>query len=271
MNNNEIVLNKEQRLCVQSHALKALCEFDKLCKRNKINYTLAYGTLIGAIRHEGFIPWDDDIDVCVSRADLLKLRNIANCIMPKGFFYQSHSTDANWYRLYDKIRIDGTIFREIAHENVDIHQGVYIDVFALDYIPEFKTIALLQTITYNVISAILSAKYISIRQRRGFNKCIAWILKFAFYPIKKDGLYNFAEKLAGFCKEGKRLKNFESPYQETLQKSAFEEFINVKFENQSFMAIKCYDSWLKSIYGDYMQLPPLEKRITHHALSEIKL
>lgn len=268
---NGIILNQEQRLCVQKYALKALCEFDELCKKNEINYTLAYGTLIGAIRHKGFIPWDDDIDVCVSRKDLLKLRNIANRELSKGFFYQSHNTDCNWYRLYDKIRIDGTIFREIAHENEAVHQGVYIDIFALDYVSEFKTIAWLQSIIYNIVSAILSAKYLSIRQRKGGKKYIAWILKYSFYPIKKVWLYNIAETLAMFFKSGKILKNFESSYRETLSKSQFEKFINVKFENQSFKAIEDYDSWLRIIYGDYMQLPPLEKRVTCHVLSEIKL
>ena len=148
---NVVVLSDEQRESVQNYAFKALCEFDRICSKNNIKYTLGYGTLIGAIRHKGFIPWDDDIDVCVSRKDLLKLRKIANSELTKGFFYQSHETDKSWYRLYDKIRVDGTLFREVAHENEKIHHGVYMDVFALDYISQYKIINVVQSAIYKFI------------------------------------------------------------------------------------------------------------------------
>lgn len=269
--NDNVILNEGQRLAVQKYALMALREFDVLCKKNSINYTLGYGTLIGAIRHKGFIPWDDDIDVCVTRKDLAKLREFANNELPVGYFYQTNKTDNNWFRLYDKIRVDGTIFREIAHENENIHQGVYIDVFPLDFMPSSAIVSTLHFKLYKIISAILSAKFISLRQRHGFNKLLSCIIKYLLYPINKRFLYNIAEKLSSYYKDGEKYRNYESPYGDTIPKSSFERFTEVTFENEHFMSIKEYDKWLRETYGDYMKLPPLEKRVTRHSLSELKL
>lgn len=265
------MLNETDRKSVQKCALKALCEFDRLCKIHHINYSLAYGTLIGAIRHKGFIPWDDDIDVCVRRSDLLRLRSFANSELNSGFFYQTHTTDKNWYRLYDKIRIDGTVFREIAHEKEDIHQGVYIDIFPLDKIPESEACAKCQLLLYKVISSLLSSKYLSLNHRQGYKKVIAIVLKIFLFPIKKEWLFNLSEKIACFAVGGKHLVSFESAYHEMIPETIFQNFINVNFEQYSFSSVSNYDFWLKLIYGDYMKLPPKDKRVTTHALSEFNI
>jgi len=268
---DEIILDDAQRKAVQKHALAALCEFDRLCKSHHINYMLAYGTLIGAIRHKGFIPWDDDIDVCVTRNELMKLRSIANKELKRGFYYQTQSTDNSWFRLYDKIRVDGTVFREIAHENEKIHQGVYIDIFPIDNIPSSPFLSKCQLYLYKLSSYILSAKYISLRQRQGLNKCVAFFLMLIFYPIKKKWLYDISEKIASYFPKGKLVRNFESPYDEVFDKSIYSDYIDIDFEGHKFTAISLYDYWLKAVYGDYMKLPPVEKRITRHAISDIRI
>ena len=266
-----VTLNDLQREAVQKHALAALCEFDRLCKSHHINYTLAYGTLIGAVRHKGFIPWDDDIDVCVRREDLIKLRTFANIELKKGFFYQSHATEANWYRLYDKIRVDGTIFREIAHEAENIHQGIYIDIFPIDNIPENAFKAKCQMALYKFTSSVLSAKFISLRYRYGTNKMIAILFKVLFFPVKKNWLYRISEKIASSTAKGKLTRNFESPYKEVFPGTIYQEYTEVIFEHYRFSSVSCYDHWLKAVYGDYMKLPPMDKRISLHSLSELEL
>lgn len=266
-----VVLTDYQRSVVQKYALSALCEFDRICKSHHINYTLAYGTLIGAIRHKGFIPWDDDVDVCVSRSDLQRLRSFANKELGNGFFYQSQSSDNNWYRLYDKIRVDNTVFREIAHEKEHIHQGVYIDVFPVDFLPDKKIPALFQLLSYKITSSILSAKYINLRSRHGINKAIAILLRVIFFLIKKKWLYVISEKIASYTTNGKSIRSFESAYREVIPRLLFEEFVDVDFENSKFSSIAKYDYWLKSVYGDYMSLPSEDKRISVHALSDLKI
>lgn len=266
-----VILNDTQREAVQKQALAALCEFDRICKAHHINYSLAYGTLIGAIRHKGFIPWDDDIDVCVSREDLVKLRSFANDELKKGFFYQSHATEKNWYRLYDKIRVDGTVFREIAHETEKIHQGIYIDIFAMDSISDRKAWAKCQLLLYRVTSSLLSSKFLSLRHRHGLKRLIAIVLKVLFFPIRKEWLFSLSERIARLTKNGKYMISFESAYQEIIPVAVFKEFIDVEFELYSFSSVSGYDYWLQLIYGDYMKLPPKEKRMTTHALSELNL
>lgn len=268
---NVVVLSDEQRESVQNYAFKALCEFDRICKKNNIRYSLGYGTLIGAIRHKGFIPWDDDIDVCVSRKDVIKLRKIANSELAEGFFYQSHESENDWYRLYDKIRVDGTLFREVAHENEKIHQGVYIDIFALDYVSHSKIVDLFQSAIYKFITSILSAKFISIRQKHGPKKYISILFRIIFFFVKKKWLYVLAERISTLYKSGDMLKCFETPYNDNMPESDFDNFVRVDFMNRPFMVVEKYDWWLRKIYGNYMQLPPVEKRVTRHTLSELKL
>ena len=264
-----VTLNDTQREAVQKHALAALSEFDRICKSHHINYTLAYGTLIGAIRHKGFIPWDDDIDVCVSRKDLIRLRSLANKELGKGFFYQSNATDPNWFRLYDKVRVDGTIFREIAHERENIHQGVYIDVFPIDNVPQKKFLAKCQLLLYKVSSSILSAKYINIRHRYGVKKVVAILLRVLFFPIKKKWLYCLSEWIATRTPQGGNTCSFESPYQEVFPISIYQKYVEVPFVNYQFPTVAGYDYWLKTVYGDYMKMPPECKRVSLHALSEL--
>src|SRR5699024_7471673 len=117
---------------VQKDQLDILIEFDRICKKNNIKYQLFAGTLLGAIRHKGFIPWDDDIDVCMLREDYEKFLNICNKDMKNEYFLQTYNSDTNYIMQFAKLRKNNTIFLERVTANCDIHHGVYIDIFPLD-------------------------------------------------------------------------------------------------------------------------------------------
>ena len=111
--------------------------FNNFCEENNIKYYLAYGTLIGAVRHHGFIPWDDDVDVFVSGEDFLKLKEVFNKkVHNNKYFYQTLQTENNYYLLWDKVRLNDTIFVEEGWENNDINNGIFIDIFPLLEYPD---------------------------------------------------------------------------------------------------------------------------------------
>lgn len=268
------VLTQEQREEVQRLEREMLAEFDRICKKHGIKYTLYGGTLLGAVRHNGFIPWDDDIDVAVLRSDYEKLEEICTRELPSDLFYQTHGTDKEWFRMYAKIRMNGTVFKELAHNGWDIHHGIYIDIFPMDVIPDDSKKKKVQDFKFKLWSLGLSAKYIDVRSRTGKKKFFAYILKCLYLPFSLEFLYGQATKAASQYNksEYKNVKNFFGAYgdREILPKAYFDDIQPMKFDDYEFDGVSAYHDVLCRFYGDYMQLPPVEKRVSRHAIAELK-
>ena len=115
-----------------------LKQFIEICDKYNLNYSLAYGTLIGAVRHKGFIPWDDDIDVAMSRADYDKFCKIMESQPLEGYFFQSYITEPQCGLIFSKIRKDNTVLSEIYSHHINMHQGVWIDIFPYDKVSNNK-------------------------------------------------------------------------------------------------------------------------------------
>lgn len=261
-------LTQEQLAKVQALELEAVLEVDRICKKHNIPYTLAYGTLLGAIRHKGFIPWDDDTDICMLRKDYERFAAVCKTELGSRFFYQSHDTDPEYYYLYDKIRVNGTVFKETFLDGYDIHHGVFVDVFPIDhYCGKFSAFK------YRLYRIILNSKYINIEARSGRKKTFAKIIRTVFGWMPLDSLYEKAERLAR--------KNAEKAADEVIfgcegekirfPRKYFEEICLGEFEGNELPIPVHSDEILKIMYGDYMQFPPEEERKTIHDLAEISL
>lgn len=246
--------------------LEILLCVDKFCSDNHIDYFLDYGTLIGAIRHKGYIPWDDDIDISMTRNNYMKF--LANF---NGAY--SHleviapELDINYYAPYANVYDNRTILNEpIDHRGYNI--GVKIDIFPIDLVPE--------DIMY----------YHKMRRRALF---IWELMKIKIKPIPKNNLKSFVKtiiyKLISFpftysslqqkiidiaCNGNNSLSRyadnmvFETVPDTRCERHIFEEYISVEFEGYRLKTIKEYDERLKRLYGEYMQLPPEDKQIPHH-------
>lgn len=274
MNNYNVT--SEQIKQIQKYTLDALLEVDRICRKYGLKYTLTGGSMLGAVRHHGFIPWDDDIDIALRRKDYDRFQKICRSELDKKFFLQSHKTDKEYYRLFDKLRINGTVYKETVHSSYNIHHGVYIDIFPVDATPVSKISQKLHKLEYKFFNTGLSAKYIDIIARSGKRKIAAILFRILYFPFSKEFLYNHAHATAiKYNKHPKGLNTIilSGTYvdKECFKYGMYEKYKNVEFEGHKVMAITNADYYLKRVYGNYMELPPIEKRVSHHDITELIL
>ncbi len=270
------ILTKKELQRVQQLELEALVELDALCKKHNIKYALSGGTLLGSIRHNGFIPWDDDVDVNMLRSDFDKFREICKNELPDKYFYQSKDTDPEYQYLFDKIRIKDSIFKETYLSDHNIHHGIYIDIFPVDKIPSSKILAKLMYIRFRFFRIGFMGKYLNIDARNGRKKLFAYIVRFLYKPFSISSLRKKAEETITKCNRDSNLKKvqcFVGPdaSKEIFDITTFKNLEQHSFEGYYLLIPKNYDEVLKSKYGDYMKLPSVENRTTRHNLADFKL
>lgn len=247
--------------------LNILREFIRICEENELQYYLVGGSAIGAIRHKGFIPWDDDIDVGMPRKDYNRFLEIAQESLPDYYFLQTYETDPEYLANFAKIRDSRTTFIESSMRNRKINHGVYIDVFPLDYYPEtnvkwFRMVELLQ-------NARLSKEFSSTAS---FKMRIMQSVAGVLFPSIEETLRK-RDKHIQSIKNSSLLTNFCGAWgdREIVPADFMGNGTTAVFENITVLVPEKYDAYLRKIYGDYMSLPPVEKRVGHHYTEIIDL
>jgi len=253
---------------IQTIELEILKFVDKVCRENNIIYTLTGGTAIGAIRHVGFIPWDDDIDIMMPREHYEKFLRVINNY--NDSFKCLHFPNKNYFYSFAKVVDTRTVLTENNLLEID-DMGIYIDVFPMDYMNpktakrDAKKVGRLKTL------ATLAATTKFEKSKWGFAKTI---VKFGVFIIAKMFGYKFwIKKIENILK--KIAKNPESKSnmgvysqiyyeKEMMPVDAAHDVIETNFEGCKFYILKSYDAYLKNIYGDYMQLPSEDKQKSHH-------
>ena len=259
---------------VQKTAVGILQKIDFICQQLHIKYFIAYGTLIGAIRHQGFIPWDDDIDIMMSRPDYEIFMafwkdNIDN-LKP----YECMTIENNPLYPHMITRIsDSRTWLDVINEK-DCGLGVFVDIFVLEGLGnDYKKALAIMRKARNISSLLFlsSRKYFHFGLTKGILKKILKIPAYIYtHLLGKMYFVNKSKKLVkglDFEKSnyvGPVYWLTYSPEKEIIPKNWAEELIRVKFEGYDFFAPEHYDEILRNIYGDYMQLPPEKDRIAHH-------
>ena len=249
--------------------LSILCEIDRVCKENNINYYLDYGTLLGAVRHKGFIPWDDDIDISMLRNDYEKFIKIAPEKLKKGFILQHYSIDKNVVSYHAKVRKEGTLFIEEAVRNIPVCHGIFVDIFPCDKISESKIFREIHYKKINIIRTIFISKDLSTStstQKKGLKIIYSIIRAFLHLMCKifsKDFLYNLLNNAYQRYNDSNSCLLSEGTKKATYPKSSIVPFKQIEFENKIFSCPNNTDEVLKHEYGNYMKLPPIDKRISH--------
>lgn len=249
----------------KAYLVKMLKDFDDFCRKNDIEYSIAYGTMLGAVRHGGFIPWDDDIDVLMTRKNF---EFLIQKYKENDDYYLLTNKDKNYNLLFSKIVSKKTL---IVSKHVDRYKndlGLYIDVFPMDYLKEPKSegIKILQKNRKDV--ALLVAAQWGKFYRNENRSLLRELIRFPFFLISR--FVNSKKLIARIEKRiekssTKLITSYATITEQEIHDSCiFNEYEEIKFENISVMCIKNRDSYLKTCYGNYMILPPKNKRINSH-------
>lgn len=239
---------------------------DRFCIENNIRYSLACGSFLGAIRHKGYIPWDDDIDIYMLREDYERFIHIFPAEL-EHIKVASIEREPKWNRAYAQAYDSRTVMCEYA--NTPIKVGVYIDIYPLDSVPDSDQDWLRYNKFRRTLIRAYEMKYIPIRRDRSLLKNIVLLFgKIILLPFSSRQLAKIISRFAQRYNGKGYNRSFEC-VQGMLQKRPFKsslmtEFIRTPFEDRRFTIMKDYDAYLSNGYGNYMQLPPKEKQITHH-------
>lgn len=256
---------------IQLIELDMLKAFVNVCAELKLKYFLAGGTLLGAIRHNGFIPWDDDIDVIMPREDYEKFLEKGQALLEKKYFIQNYKTDPEFVLNFTKIRNSETTFIEKTSKNRNINHGIYIDIFPLDGFPR-KKVDYIKTKIFDTLYGYQVDKYFFYEEKikENFFKHIAKKI-FSDMLYRKKSLREIQDKKEKMYKKYKytdseKIISYCGMYgkKEIMPKKYFDEGKKVFFEGIEVIAPQEYDLYLKQFYGDYMKLPPKEQQVTHH-------
>lgn len=253
---------------LQKAELMVLKDVAMICEDNGLKYYLIGGTLLGAIRHQGFIPWDDDIDIVMFRDDYDKLFDIMNRDYRDKYFVQRFETDPNYSRYIMKIRLNGTKHVENRVSDVAMNHGIYIDIFPIDYL---KNAGLVTHIRGGVLRALFAYKNVKHSQNRytGIKRIASYpvLLLTKIIPEKIINKWFDDVCVVDNKKNCSYVTNFASHFKWKKQmypREYFDDGVYLNFEGTQFKAPKEYIKILERLYGDYMKLPPENKRVAHN-------
>ena len=254
---------------IQKAELYLLVEFDKVCREQGLTYFLDSGTALGAIRHGGFIPWDDDIDVSMPRKDYDRFMEIGQSYLPDNVFLQNRRTEKNYIRYAAKLRLKGTVFPETDGVPYE-HNGIFIDIFPFDNIAGNRFWA-----RFNVKTVVEMLHVIRTYRGHDLGVSPSRVRRGISMIIKKTPKW-FINSLERFClKIAQRNEDKETRFmtcyfwrmsqtkQYLFDTSKMLPVKDVLFEGQEVKIMNNPDHYLTLMYGNYMQLPPEEKRVVH--------
>lgn len=262
---------------IQQASLNVLDELDRICRNNDIQYTITYGTLIGAIRHKGFIPWDDDVDILLPRSDYERLKNCIKTGLSGNLVWCDRASVKNYPYCISRVTDMNYRYCSTVPNQKPFDIGIFVDVYPLDhycstesaalklgrrvwiknrefdiYLNPNKTSGIAKKIIRNILSAIL--------------RCIHgkdWSSRIddeIFELIKKNT--NDSDQIVGVISQHE--------WRELMRRDWFESYTDVEFEHRKFLMCNGYHELLTSIYGDYMKLPEKEKQVPTHDYCIVK-
>lgn len=259
---------------LQKKEIDILQSIHNACDKMGIQYIIMHGTLIGAVRHKGFIPWDDDIDICMTRENYDVFIKEGLNYLPENLMIQHIYHEKECPNIFAKVRDRNTTFLHAEHIDLNINQGVFIDIFPVDRIKSGRLsidIEYYKRRTFNIINECYDMAYVRTI-KRPISRIIGLFIHFFITKAIMRGTkrYSFIqreeERRRNLHKKGDDCtfisiyKNIVGPYSLFTKRKLYE------FEGHQFYGPEDYDSLLSALYGDYMEIPPESQQIAHKPL-----
>lgn len=268
-----IKLTKNDMLEIQRILLELLCEMRRVCELAGIRYTIIAGTMLGAVRHGGFIPWDDDADVAMFRDEYEAFRRACDKHLDKSRFYFQDHTCTDGYRWgYGKLRRKDSRYVICGTEDLPYEQGIWIDIFPLDFIPNSWFGRIWCGIHCFLIRKLMYSESGKYREKN-------FIKRMLYAQMSKIHLETLLSHFDNYIRQRNRKRTgwvriltFPTPNCEYGYRSKwYEDIEKIIFEGETFAGVRDYDEYLTFKFGNYMELPPWEQQKIHHHISELKI
>jgi lipopolysaccharide cholinephosphotransferase len=261
-------------LKLKAHLLQIIKEVKRICDEEKIQYFIIGGSALGAVRHGGFIPWDDDIDIGMTRDNYERFLQMAPTKLAPDYFLQWYGTDAGSPFYFAKVRMNGTLFVENYCRNINMHQGIYIDIFPYDRLPLSKgkrKMQYLKTVLYSELYICKSTTGLFTQKKtfRFVKRLTRFMLHYFLYPVPKRFLFQLLDN------ENKRYNHAEAKFSSYIKypflripTKDVEVTDSILFEGIPLSCCQHIEDYLTSHFGEnYMQLPPVEMRVNHRPVT----
>ena len=252
-------------------------DIHEVCKKYDIGYTIAFGSLIGAIRHKGFIPWDDDMDIAMFREDYERFEKIFDKELSDKYYLMSSLRDKGYYGNVVKVEKKGTTFINRHSNKMKCAQGIFVDIFIYDKVPQDAALFKKQCRKSRFLAMLIFLycspfPEIPIKGIIGaVAKAVCFVAHYILHIVPKGNVF-FYKKLEKICKLSDKTESdeyiiYQDPYASgtLVNRSDIEPYKTISFDGEQLCIPNNYDKVLKNYYGDYMQLPPEDKRVNHAA------
>ena len=267
MEEKRIMDIKNKVRLVQEKEIELLKIFSEICEQHNLTYYALGGTLLGAIRHGGFIPWDDDMDICMLREDYEKLQDYLISNPDERYEVMSYKNNLNYVYPFMKVQDNQTYLLE-EDVRIDSNMGIYVDIFPVDGYED-------DSVFKDKMTRLIKKRQLSCYTFKGItntksllNSLIRYISVIVFYFTNTNKYIGGIDELA----KSRKVDDYElvdyliykDMHKPVWKREWLEQTIMGVFEGKEFMIPKNYHEILTSDYGDYMQLPPVELRFSHH-------
>ncbi len=265
-------ISDEELKKIQEIQIDLISEVDRICKKHGIRYNMVGGTMLGAIRHKGHIPWDDDADIGFLREEYEKFRAACKIELDPEKYYMQDFRDTPGYRWgYGKLRRKGTAFVRLGQEEMPYEQGIFIDLMPFDPVPDNPIARRIHFATCFLFRKKFWSQIGKVREKNPFYRFLYKVLNLIPEKTVKKQFKTFIFKNANKKTRLVRILTFPTPKKCFGYNSSWYEDLSLyPFNRLELPGAKDYDGYLNTKYGNYMELPPEGKRIVH-PISRLKL